>query len=157
MQKEKASGISDEKKVVVRTFGNFDITVNGEPVHFKRAKSKELLAYLIDRQGAGVSRAEAFAVLWEDRLYDYPMQKQLDVIIRSLHSTLKEYGIEDIFQLKNRVLRVNTNLFECDLYRYLKGDPEAVASFRGDYMQNYYWASITEAYINTYNKDNFSA
>ena len=91
--------------------------------------------------------------MWEDAPYDYSMQKQFDVIIRSLRETLKEYNIEEIFLLKNRLMRVNTEAFDCDLYRYLKGDPAAVKAYRGEYMRNYSWASITEAYIDTYNFD----
>ena len=41
--------------IEARTFGNFDLLVDGKPVPFKQAKCKELLAYLIDRRGSGVS------------------------------------------------------------------------------------------------------
>ena len=78
--------------VLVCTFGNFDVFVDGKPVRFKMARCKELLAYLVDRHGRNVTRAEAFGILWEDRLYDRPMQKQLDVMIRSMRATLQEYG-----------------------------------------------------------------
>ena len=47
-----------QKRVRVQTFGGFDIFVDGRPVTFKRAKSKELLAYLIDRRGVSVTAAE---------------------------------------------------------------------------------------------------
>lgn len=60
-------------RVEARAFGNFDLLVDGKRVAFKRAKSKELMAYLIDRHGASVTRREAFAVLWEDRTYDLSM------------------------------------------------------------------------------------
>lgn len=52
-------------RVEVRTFGGFDLYVNGRPVTFRKAKCKELLAFLVDKQGSGVTRAEAFAALWE--------------------------------------------------------------------------------------------
>ena len=42
--------------ISVRTFGNFELLVDGEIVAFDRSKAKELLAYLVDRQGAGVTR-----------------------------------------------------------------------------------------------------
>ena len=130
-----------------KTFGSFDIFVDGEIVVFPRAKSKELLAYLIDRQGCSVSRVEAFASLWEDAAYDRPMQKQLDVIIRSLRSTLAEYNISEILELKSGYMRVNSDLIDCDLYRFFEGDIDAVNAFRGEYMSAYPWASLTEAYI----------
>ena len=99
------SGKQGGAHITARTFGNFDLFVDGDPVTFRQAKCKELLAYLIDRQGSSVTRAEAFAILWEDRMYDRPMQKQLDVIIRSLRETLEEYHIGWIFELKRGTLR----------------------------------------------------
>ncbi|MBP5310791.1 MAG: response regulator [Lachnospiraceae bacterium] len=131
--------------ITVRTFGNFDILVDGEVVSFGRSKSKELLAYLIDRNGASIKRAEAFSVLWEDGVYDYSMQKQLDVIIRSLRATLKNYGIGEIFELKKSTLRILPELIDCDLYRFLKGDTNAVSTYRGEYMNQYSWATLGEA------------
>ena len=60
--------------VEIKTFGNFDIFADGEAVTFDRAKAKELLAYLTDRQGRYVPRAEIFSVLWEDGEYDRSKQ-----------------------------------------------------------------------------------
>ena len=133
--------------ITVRTFGTFDILVDGETVSFGRSKSKELLAYLIDRNGSSIKRADAFAVLWEDGVYDYSMQKQLDVIIRSLRSTLKEYGIADIFELKRSTMRIRPEMLDCDLYRFLSGDTDAVSTYRGEYMTQYSWAMLGEADI----------
>lgn len=126
------------------TFGNFDLFVKGETVVFKRSKSKELLAYLIDNKGGTVTRAEAFAALWEDGMYDRAMQKQMDVIIRSLKDTLKEYEISDILEIKSGAMRICPELIDCDMYKFLDGDEEAVKNFRGVYMNSYYWASTTE-------------
>ena len=131
-------------RIVVRTFGGFELLVNGEAVSFSRGRSRELLALLVDRGGMGVSRAAAFAAMWGDRIYDHSMQKQLDVYIRSLRSTLREYGIEDIFELKKGVMRVFPEKIDCDLYRFLNGDAEAMEAYRGEYMPMYPWASDTE-------------
>ncbi|MBQ8161216.1 MAG: response regulator [Clostridia bacterium] len=130
--------------VEARTFGNFDLFVHGKPVAFRQAKCKELLAYLIDRNGASVTRREAFAILWEDRMYDRPMQKQLDTIIRLLRTTLIQEGIGEIFEMKSAALRINPDLISCDAWRYLEGDPDARRAYRGEYMSNYSWALFTE-------------
>ena len=53
-----------DKRVRVQTFGGFDVFVDGKPLEFKRSKSKELLAYLIDRHGANVTTGELCAALW---------------------------------------------------------------------------------------------
>ena len=141
---------SDIPHIRVHTFGEFDVFVDGKPISFSRAKSKELLAYLVDRQG-GVSRAEIFAALWEDGLYDRSAQKQLDVIIRSLKDTLSEYGISEIMEVERGVLRVVPELFDCDLYRFMDGDIDVINAYRGEYLSEYSWASLTEAYIDRLN------
>ena len=83
--------------VFAKTFGNFDLLVDGRPLVFKRSKSKELLAYLVDRHGGNVSRPEAFAVLWEDTFYDRAMQKQMDVVIRGGHPGVPRGIYERLF------------------------------------------------------------
>ena len=132
---------------MARTFGNFDVFVDGELVTFKVTKCKELLAYLIDRQGGSATRSEVFSILWEDRMYDRPMQKQLDVIIRSLRDTLEEYGIENILEMKKGVLRIRPELISCDAWRFFSGDTDAVNAYRGEYMSAYSWAAETESFM----------
>ncbi len=129
------------------TFGNFDLLIDGRPISFPRSKSKELMAYLVDRQGSSVSRAEVFAILWEDALYDRSRQKQLDVVLRSLRQTLEANGIGDLIEVSSGTLRVKPEMIDCDLYRFMAGDVSAVNSYRGEYMSSYSWAEFTEAYI----------
>ena len=138
---------SPKAHVQVKTFGLFDVYADGRPVSFKLAKAKEILAYLVDKQGSGVTRAELFAAVWEDQLYDRKMQKQLDVYIRSLRETLKEYGIPEIMEMEKGVLRVKPDTFVCDAYRFYSGDSDAINAYRGEYMSSYSWASITEAIL----------
>lgn len=146
--------VSASDHVQVKTFGNFDVFVDGKPVSFRLAKSKELLAYLVDKQGSGVTRSELFAAVWGDRLYDRNMQKQLDVYIRSLRETLREYGIPEIMEMEKGILRVNPDTFSCDAYRFYSGDSDVINAYRGQYMSSYSWASMTEGVLswNTVNK-----
>ena len=136
-----------EGHVVVRTFGGFDVLADGKVVEFRPAKCREILAFLVDRQGATVTKAELFAALWEDRAYDRGMQKQLDNNVRSLRNTLREYGIEDILEISRGTLRVCPERIVCDLYRFLEGDSDAVQSYRGEYMNAWPWASMTESLL----------
>ena len=133
--------------IYIKTFGAFDVYVEDVPVSFKLAKAKELLAYLVDKQGSGVTRAELFAAVWEDSLYDRRMQKQMDVYIRSLRETLQEYGISEIMEMEKGVLRVKTDAFVCDAYLFYSGDSDVINSYRGEYMSSYSWASMTEAIL----------
>jgi len=133
--------------IFARTFGEFDLLVDGTPLVFPRAKSKEILAYLIDRRGGTVTRPAIFAALWEDEFYDRPRQKQLDVIIRDLRKTLDAAGVGEILEMRGGTLRVNPDKFECDMYRFFAGDVEAINSFHGEYMNAYSWAQMSEAYL----------
>lgn len=129
------------------TFGNFSLSVDGREVTFRRAKARELLAYLVDRQGNVATRAQVFATLWEEGEYDRSRQKQLDVIVRSLRQTLEEYGIGDLLEVNHGLLRIRPELLDCDLYRFLSGEADAIRRFRGEYMSAYSWATYTEAYL----------
>ena len=134
-------------RVRVETFGFFNILVDGRPVIFKRSKAKELIACLVDRRGQYISRKDLFYILWEDEDYDRARQKYFDTIIRSLKDTLEEYGISDIFEMEKGLMRVVPEKMDCDLYRFLDKDPEAIESYMGEYMNSYSWASETEGYL----------
>ena len=137
----------EKARVSVRTFGEFDVLLDGSPIIFERARAKELLAFLIDRQGGFVTRANVFSALWENGLYDRSMQKQLDVVIRSLRTTLEHYGIGDIIEIQKGSLRAVPEKLDCDLYRFFGGDADAAGAYHGEYMNAYSWASPTEAYM----------
>lgn len=132
-------------RIFIQTFGGFDVFVDGEPVKFKLRKCKEILAFLVDKQGCSATRAEVFACIWEDCNYDRKMQKQLDVYIRKLRETLQDYGIEEIFELSRGTMCVRTDKFVCDAYLFLQGDYNAVNSYRGNYMEAYSWATMTDS------------
>ena len=134
-------------RIRVKTFGYFDLYVDGRPVSFRLAKSKEILAFLVDKQGSGVTRSELFAAVWGDRLYDRRMQKQFDVYVRSLRQTLRENGADCIMEMEKGILRVKPETFYCDAYRFYSGDSDAINAYRGEYMSSYPWASITEGIL----------
>ncbi len=131
----------------IKTFGHFDVYVDERPISFKLAKAKEILAYLVDKQGSGVTRAEIFAAVWDDCLYDRRMQKQIDVYIRSLRDTLREFEISEIMEMEKGVLRVRPESFICDAYLFYSGDSDTINTYRGEYMSSYSWASLTEGIL----------
>lgn len=46
---------------------------------------------------------------------------------------------------KSGLLAIKRDSVDCDYYRMLDGDMEAVNSFRGEYMKQFVWAQDTEA------------
>jgi len=126
------------KRIVVQTFGNFDIKVDGLPLKLS-AKSKETLAYLIDRNGASVNRKELAAVLYEDDLYTRTIQSYITKIFKELKAVFEEHRILDFLIIDQNSYAINKNLVICDSYEYLKGNKKYKNSFHGEYMLQYYW------------------
>lgn len=132
-----------QKEVRIQTFGGFRVFVNEQPITFRRSKSKELLAYLVDRRGADITTREACAVLWEDKNYDNSLKNYFQSIVHDLRQTLRQAGIEDIMIKKRNSFAILPDKFECDSYLFLKGDVRAVNSYRHDYMNSYSWSEFT--------------
>ena len=132
----------------IKTFGNFEVFVDGQPLVFEREKAKEMLAYLVDRSGASVTTEQLAVVLWEDRAYDRTLKNYVSTVLGSLRKTLRKVGKEDILIKTRNHLSVNPEKIKCDAYDYEKGIVAAVNSFRGEYMVNYSWAEFkTGTYV----------
>ena len=128
-----------EKPLTVKCFGTFEVYVKGEKLTFKRSKTKELFAFLVDRNGAGVTVAEIGVALWgndeEQKNHNYIHQ-----LFRDLRQSLETVDAEGIFERNNYFYSLNPEKLDCDYYAYLKtGKPE----FRGEYMSQYSWAEET--------------
>lgn len=128
-------------KFFARAFGDFDFFVDGVAIGFPRAKSKELLAYLIYKRGGTANAQEIASVLFGDE-YNLKAKNYLVHIWSDLVKTLKQCGAEDILVKGYNQYSVNTNAFSCDLYDYDKGLPEAINAYDGDIMAQYDWARL---------------
>ena len=128
-----------EKLLTVKCFGNFEVFAKGEKLTFKRSKTKELFAFLVDRNGAGVTVAEIGVALWEND-EDQKNHNYIHQLFRDLRQSLELVGVEEIFERNNYSYSINPEKLDCDYYTYLKtGKPE----FRGEYMSQYSWAEET--------------
>ena len=131
---------SKEKMLTVRCFGNFEVFYKGEPLRFKRTKTKELLAFLIDRRGSAVTSKQICAKLWEDKDSEAKTANYLYQLFDDLRRLLKTFSSEEILIRNHGTYAVNTAILDCDYYRYLEyGKPE----FLGEYMLQYSWAEET--------------
>ena len=128
-----------EKLLRVSCFGNFEVYAKNEKLVFKRLKTKELFAFLVDRNGAGVTVAEIGVTLWE-KDKEQNNQNYIHQLFRDLRQALETVGVEEIFERNNYFYSLNPEKLDCDYYSYLKnGTPE----FRGEYMSQYSWAEET--------------
>lgn len=128
-----------QKPLAVTCFGNFEVYAKGEKLTFKRSKTKELLAFLVDRNGAGVTVAEIGVALWEND-EEQKNQNYIHQLFRDLRQSLEAVGVEEIFERNQYFYSIDPAKLDCDYYTYLKtGKPE----FRGEYMTQYSWAERT--------------
>ncbi len=136
-----------ENHVFIKTFGFFDVFVDGKSVAFTSAKSKELLAILVDRNGGVVSTEQAISLLWEGRKYDETVQSLFRKVLKSLRTSLEEAGISEIL-IDNRNQRsINKSAFVCDYYELMQTGKTENTKFFGKYMEQYPWAKETEEQI----------
>lgn len=132
------------KRVVVKTFGNFDIKVDDKPLVLSN-KAKETLAYLIDRNGSAVTRKELASIIYEDDSYSRTIQSYITKIFAELKKVLEEHKLEDLLIIDQNSYSINTKLIICDSYEYLKGNKKYKNAYHGEYMLQYYWGD-TELY-----------
>jgi two-component SAPR family response regulator len=138
-------GVSQNEKILkVKCFGNFEVYTKAGRLMFKRSKTKELFAYLVDRNGAGMTAKQICAVLFPDDTDDRKNSAYLRQLVLDLKNTLKELGAEKVFCHKTPYYSVNTSLIKCDYINYLEtGKPD----FLGEYMAQYSWADETCAML----------
>ncbi|MCR5089550.1 MAG: response regulator [Oscillospiraceae bacterium] len=136
--------VKDEKapRVHFRTFGSFEVFLNGSPAVFRLEKTRELLACMVDR-GSPISNGEAAAMLWE-REVDSSYIRQLR---KDLLDCFRAAGCEDVLILRRNHQGIRTDLVSCDYYDWLKGQPRALNAYRGEYMVQYSWAEFTHAQL----------
>lgn len=136
-------GEMDENCLSVVTFGKFAAFVNREELKFERSKSKELLALLVDKRGAGLSNSEIEMYLWEDTLGDKRKNSYVQKVIGSMMKTLREAGVDNVIEKRYNYLALRPEKVRCDLYAFLQGDTRAVNSYYGIYMEDYSWGEPT--------------
>lgn len=128
-----------EQGLFIRCFGDFEVFYQGKPVVSFTKRSKELLAYLVDKAGAVCASADISSSLFPNSSDSY-----LRVVKRDLIKTLSEMGEEDILIAGWGKLGINREKVRCDYYEYLDGTPGAVNQYHGVYMRQYPWAQAAQ-------------
>ena len=136
--------IPKRRRMRVQTFGNFEAYIDGMPIAFKYTKTKELLAYLVDRKGALCTSAELQAVIFED---DSGHESYMKSLRRDLLETLEAAGCGNIIAQQRGKLGVVPDNLDCDYYDWCEGKRMGI-SWHGEYMVQYSWAEYTSAMLN---------
>ena len=136
------AALAENKKLGVRCFGYFDVFYGDDPLIFTRAKTKELLAYLVDRGGAACTGGEIELALWEDAGAVKDTRHYLRILTNDLRAALASVGLEDVLIREHNQWAVRRSMLDCDYYRMLDGGED---TFDGEYMKQYSWAEETLA------------
>jgi len=139
---------SIDAMLYAQTFGSFEVFYKGTPLKFAYSKTKELFAYLIDRNGASSNMNELCAVLWENELDSVNLKSYLRKLIKDLLSVLKLYDVEDIIIKKHNNIAIVPDKIHCDIYEFIKGNPSYVNAYTGQYMSQYTWSEFKLGYLN---------
>lgn len=132
-------------RVRIQTIPTLLVEVDGKTLPISGRKSNELLALLVDRAGAGVSTGEAISCLWPDRPNDYNTATLMRMTAMRLMEALRRAGAAQIIGVGKREKWIVRDQVDCDLYRILDGDPQAMRRYSGEYLREYGWAEETNA------------
>ncbi len=128
--------------VEAKTFGNFELLCDGKSVRFARSKTKELIAYLVDRRGTAATSSELIVNLWEDKNVDKTTRSMLHNLVSDLKKAFAELGISYVLDFRHNAFRIDDKAIVCDCYDLLDGK-SAGDRFTGEYMAAYPWAEMT--------------
>lgn len=137
---ENASFILNEtviKKIKITTMPDLLVTVNGRSVFEGHSKQEELFALLVDRGKTGVTKGDAFACLWEEKM---PSDSTYWTCLYRLKKMLEEAGISKLLITRGNTKYIDTEQVECDLYQMLDGNEEIINRYVGNYLKRYSWA-----------------
>jgi len=136
----------NEEKLQVQCFGFFEAFWKGEPLSFSRSKTKELFAFLVDRQGSACQPEEVIAALFERTEPEKLKQSKQNLrnLVNDLKRVLTGIGQEKVLIRRGSTLCIRPELLDCDYYNMLNGDMSALNRFRGAYMEQYTWAEMTK-------------
>ncbi len=133
--------IDDDAKTTLRfrTFGSFEVFDKDQPLTFDYAKTRELLAFLIDHNGSLCTSGSIMDALWEDSEGSFRHSSYLRNLRSDLKRVLKEHHAESILIQRRGLLGIDRTQVSCDYFDYLDGKlfPDI---FNGEYMTQYSWA-----------------
>lgn len=123
----------EEKRVRFQCFGNFEVYCDNKPMKFSLNRTKELLAYLVDRAGAECRKNEIMSILFEDELREEYYKK----LRKDLIDTFTEQGVEEVLVITRGGLAIHKELVDCDYYDYLEKDEKTLPE---EYMAQFSFA-----------------
>ena len=137
--------VSDEDdRIHIRAFGNFEVYFHSVPLYFKYQKTKELLAYLVDRRGALCGLQEISAVLWEGDAGQSHVS-YLKNLRSDLTEALDNCDNGHILVRRRGQIGLLPSEVDCDFFTCMEtGNMDA---YFGEYMSQYSWSEFTHGML----------
>ncbi len=102
-------------KPFIQCFGDFQVFLNGKAIPIKNSKAKEILAFLVHKEGVPVSWEKIADAVWPE--YDAEKaQTNFHANTYLLRKRLTEAGISQILENSRGSYRIITDKVSCDLY-----------------------------------------
>lgn len=118
--------VKGNEKPFIQCFGDFEVFLNGSAMVWKNSKAKEILAFLVQKNGVPVNWEKIAGAVWPD----YDSEKahtNFHATTYLLRKRLSEEGISHIIESGRGNYRLVTDQVTCDLY-------QLEAQIRGEYI-----------------------
>ena len=129
--------VSNPKRLSFRCFGNFEAYCDGKPIRFRLSRTKEMLAYLVDRNGALCSSAEIITVLFEHDNTEYYQKLRSDLI-----RTFEQLHLSDCIIVTHGEIAIDRDMVNCDYFDYKDGK---ISEKPTEYMSQFSFSEYTLA------------
>lgn len=130
--------VQQPKRVRFHCFGNFEVFCDGIPIAFKFSRTKELLAYLVDRDGVDCTTQEILAAAFEDSISRMYLSQMRNDLIDSFDAL----GAGDALRVSRGVMAVQRSAVDCDYFDYRDGKLNIQIT---EYMTQYSFGEATLA------------
>lgn len=138
-----------QSHVRIRTFGEFEILVDEQPVHFQLSKARELLALCVAFNGQDVSIHTIVDHLWADNERANTSNTNYRSVIKCAADTLAALHAGHILVRKRGFCAIARTEVDCDFFDLMDGKPGSALAYNGVFLPRYSWA---EDYIYSLNE-----
>ncbi|KLU66388.1 transcriptional regulatory protein YpdB [Desulfosporosinus acididurans] len=104
------------KKPFIQCFGGFEVFLNGKAMTWKNSKAKEVLAFLVHKNGVPLDWAKIADAIWPD-FNSEKAQTNFHATTYLLRKRLAEAGLSQILESARGNYRIVTNKVDCDIYQ----------------------------------------
>lgn len=144
---DRPGGSENLPRLSIRAFGDFEVFIDHKPLLFQYNKTKELLAYLVDRRGAVCSNAQIIGALWEDDEDERGHISYMKKLRTDLIVSLTKAGCGDVILRRRGAIGVAKEKIDCDYFDWCDGKQDSFDRYHGEYMSQYSWGEYTHGML----------